>query len=864
MLASFRELLEDRHQWVSARFGEELKKAGPSYAQMPDDLRQQVIETFVERLRRSVLENEPQILVDFIDQMGGHHAEKGFLLGETQEVVFIIRALLLELVKEVTTSGDAARPRASGDAGLDSRLALCQRYEFVDDITNEMLRRVNRIFEERLAQREKELGVLSTVSRGLTSSLNLEKLMREVLTLARASVGASDGSLFIFDQQGKVSWYILIRHDRPSNEAQRAIDRVLEQGVAGWVRQHKQSVIVSDLREDDRWMIFPDDELQQGSAIVVPFVRDNAVVGLLTLIHPEVHHFSTDHLILLTTIAGQVATAIENARLYQQTDEALRRRVQELSLLLDVSLAMTSSLDLAQVLDVIMMEASTVLGAEAGSVLLLDEESGELVFEVSVGAGAETLKGRRLPAGVGVAGWVTQEGQPVLVSDVNQDTRFYPGIDSLTEIITHSLLCVPLRARNTIIGVVELVNKMEGSFDSSDLTLLDSLARSAAIAIENARLYTATLKLSQRLLESEEKYRTLVENAQDAIGRKDLQGHWLFVNRAMEEITGYPLERFYADPQFIYQIIHVEDRQRVREEENKIARGEVSSFRYRIVHRDGAERWIWQTGYPVKDAAGSIVATEGIARDITETKQMEDQLIQAAKLAATGKLAASIAHEVNNPLQAIRSCLEVVGLRTPPHHVSWLYLDVAQKELARVAEVVKRLVDTYRPAKEGPGPTDVNAVLEEVLKLMERQFSTSGVVVEKHLSSAPPVIMGLPNQLQQVFLNIALNALEAMPEGGRLRVATALAFSNGQEGKKDNPTHLLVSFQDTGKGIAAPDLKRVFEPLFTTKPKGTGLGLTVSQAIVHRHRGTIDIQSEEGRGTTVVIKLPLSARGNTF
>ncbi len=856
MLAPFRELLEDRCEWVIARFGEEIKQAGPSYAQMPPDLRQQVAEAFVEHLRRSVLESEPQILVEFINQVGHQHAEKGFLLDETQEVALIIRTLLLDLVREVATR--------DAQAGLVSM-------EFVDDVVNEMLRRVNGIFEERLVQREKELEVLSTISRGLTSGLNIEKLMREVLALATASVGASDGSLFIFDQQGEVSWYILIRQDLSPVEAQRVIDKVLERGMAGWARQHKQGLIVSDICQDDRWIIFPDDDVQQGSAISVPFFRDNTVVGLLTLVHPQTHHFTVDHLILLTTIAGQVATAIENARLYQQTDEALRRRVQELSLLLDVSLAMTSSLDLEQVLDVIMAEASTVLGAEAGSVLLLDEESGELVFEVSVGAGAEVLKGRRMSAGEGVAGWVAQEGQPVLVPDVNQDTRFYRGVDSLTEITTRSLLCAPLRARDKIIGAVELINKTEGTFNSSDLTLLDALARSAAIAIENARLYTATLKLTQRLLESEEKYRTLVENAQDAIVRKaigeDGKGPWLFVNRAMEEISGYPLKRFYTDPQFIYQIIHAEDRSQVRDKEGKIARGEVSSFRYRIIHRDGSERWIWQTGYPVKDAEGRIVATEGIARDITETKKMEDQLIQAAKLAATGKLAASIAHEVNNPLQAIRSCLEMVGLKTGPQHTAWPYLDVAQKELARVAEVVKRLVDTYRPAKEGLGPTDVNALLEEVLKLMERQFSTRGVVVEKRLSPERPVLMGVPNQLQQVFLNIALNALEAMPQGGRLWVATEFTFvdrqGHKQENEKRHPTHLLVSFQDTGKGIAATDLKRVFEPLFTTKSKGTGLGLTVSQAIVHRHRGTIDIESAEGLGTTVFIKLPLGTRGST-
>ncbi len=187
---------------------------------------------------------------------------------------------------------------------------------------------------------------------------------------------------------------------------------------------------------------------------------------------------------VLTTVGQQLAVALANARL----QETAALRVRELALLNEACLALTSDLDLEQILTTIMMRTSDVIGVVTGSLLLADEESSELVFRISLGGNAERLLARRIPPGRGIAGWVFQHGRPLLVSDVHQDTRYYPEIDRYTGFLTRSVLCVPLRVRGRSFGVIELVNKIAGEFTESDLRLLESVAALIATAIEQTRL----------------------------------------------------------------------------------------------------------------------------------------------------------------------------------------------------------------------------------------------------------------------------------------------------------------------------------------------------------------------------------------
>lgn len=227
---------------------------------------------------------------------------------------------------------------------------------------------------------------------------------------------------------------------------------------------------------------------------------------------------------------------------------------------------------------------------------------------------------------------------------------------------------------------------------------------------------------------------------------------------------------------------------------------------------------------------------------------MEQQLIRTEKLAALGRLAASLAHEINNPLQAIRSSISLLAKRPLDEDKREWYLSIADKEVQRLIQMVRRMLDFYRPSTERRGLTDVNALLEDTLALSSKQLQHSDIRVSKELAAGLPRTVAVANYLKQVFINIVLNALEAMPHGGELAVSTSLDEENDE---------LVIAFCDTGVGIPADDLPYVFEPFYTARDQGTGLGLAISYTIVEQHEGRIEVESEEGKGTTFTVRLPL-------
>jgi len=411
-------------------------------------------------------------------------------------------------------------------------------------------------------------------------------------------------------------------------------------------------------------------------------------------------------------------------------EQELLQHTRELAALNEINKAITSSLDLDQILSQAMHGIREILHVEAGSLLLLGEDNGLLEFKKILSGSQERIVGFRLKPGEGIAGHAVQKGGPLLVLDAQNDPRFCPRVDEAIGFVTRSVLCVPLKVKDKIIGAIEVINKLNGQFDENDLWLLNYMAGSVAIALENARLYT-----------------------------------------------------------------------------------ELSDF----------------------------------ARELEKSQA---QLVQAEKLAAMGRLAASIAHEINNPLQAIHNCLHLTLKKPLNEEKKNRYLGMAQEEVERLITIVQRMLEFYRPSKEGMAPTDVHTIIENVLTLSSKRLQHGKITVTKKLASDLPPISAVRDQLKQVFLNLVINAVEAMPQGGELRIETKLS------GDEDG---LSVAFTDTGVGLSEKEQENIFEPFFTTKATGTGLGLSVSYGIIERHGGRIKVQSELGKGATFTVHLPLNS-----
>jgi two-component system NtrC family sensor kinase len=231
----------------------------------------------------------------------------------------------------------------------------------------------------------------------------------------------------------------------------------------------------------------------------------------------------------------------------------------------------------------------------------------------------------------------------------------------------------------------------------------------------------------------------------------------------------------------------------------------------------------------------------------------QDQLVRSEKLSSLGKLSASIAHEINNPLAGILTFAKLI-VRTleqgPPdddaRKALVKHLHLVERETERCSAIVRNLLDFARERPLALKDTNVHHVVEEALQLLQNQIQIQGVVLERKLAPVP-LVDGDFGQLRQAFVNVIMNGCEAMPRGGRLLVGTALV---------DDGRWIEVSFKDSGPGIPPDHLSRIFDPFFTTKEKGTGLGLSVVYGIVERHGGKVEIDTEVGKGTRVVVRLP--------
>jgi len=257
----------------------------------------------------------------------------------------------------------------------------------------------------------------------------------------------------------------------------------------------------------------------------------------------------------------------------------------------------------------------------------------------------------------------------------------------------------------------------------------------------------------------------------------------------------------------------------------------------------------------VRRAGGVPWFAIAMVDDVTEHRAMQAALVEAEKLTLTGRLVASLTHEINNPLQAVIGCLglaqEALDAGQDPNR----YLAVARDELRRTAGIVGHLRELYRPADVGQRePVDVNSLIHDVLDLNRKQIAGRGIALALELDEVPRV-PAIADRIRQVLLNLMLNALDAMPDGGRLQVVTSAT---------DGPEGVRVTVRDSGVGIPPDILPRIFDSFYSTKPDGLGLGLFITRGIVLEHGGNITASSTPGEGTTFDVWLPAKAATHQF
>jgi PAS domain S-box-containing protein len=584
----------------------------------------------------------------------------------------------------------------------------------------------------------------------------------------------------------------------------------------------------------------------------------------------------------------------------------------KLGVAIEVGSIVNSSLNLAEVLTMIMRHANEVTNSVASTLMLLDEDNRELVFSVPTGPKADQLTDIRIPFGKGIAGWVAEHEESVLVPDVKKDPRFYHVIDKISGFETKSILCVPLKWKTRLIGVLEVINKADGSmFTEQDRLILSIFAHQAAMAVENARLYselkervaeclvniqerrqaeealrTGHEELEKRISErtgdlmqmnemlrleieerkktekalekSKEQYKELIEKLSDVFFTTEKNGIINYINPAIETLIGLAPSKVIG--RHFMEIIHDADKPVVAEAIRKTLFGNDEKTECRIRTDTDEIRWVRTSIQPVY-VGKKVIGLRGMLTDITQSKMIQEQLIQSERFAATGQLAASIAHEINSPLQAVAVLLKTMKTASDGDEEYQKNMDLLRDGFERIRNTVKNLLDLSRPGDEYREPTQINQIIRATVALLNTQLKKSRVKVNLQLSPKIPTLVASPQQMGQLFMNLLNNAVEALDgttdpherwmsrTAGGKEISIQTSYTKGK---------VVITFADNGPGIAEKDLEHIFDPFFTRKKRmGMGLGLSICYKIVEDHLGTIQAANlPDGKGVSFTIKLP--------
>ena len=402
---------------------------------------------------------------------------------------------------------------------------------------------------------------------------------------------------------------------------------------------------------------------------------------------------------------------------------------------------------------------------------------------------------------------------------------------------------IPCRIREHTVAVLGLGKTVDGDFLSSDdVELVQTIAGYVAIALDNSQLYSSLEQKASEIARLKDFSENIVESLNVGVLAVDLEGTVEAWNSRMEQVFGVPRDAAVGQP--LGNLLPAELASEIasRDDQEQI----TGIYKHRL-QRQGRSLMVNVSITPLVGKSGERIGRLLLFDDVTQRERMEEQMSQTEKLTSLGLLAAGVAHEVNTPLAVISNYIQMLAKEMPMDDPRHSIIEKIVKQTFRASEIVNNLLNFSRTGAGELADVDLNRVVEETLSLVAHPLKTSQIRVVKQLSDGLPPVRGSANKLQQVFLNLFLNARDAMPAGGMLEVRTTA--HNGS---------VEIEVVDTGNGIPREHIHKIFDPFFTTKAtgRGTGLGLSVTYGIIKEHAGRIDVRSTPGRGTSFHVEFP--------
>jgi signal transduction histidine kinase len=568
----------------------------------------------------------------------------------------------------------------------------------------------------------------------------------------------------------------------------------------------------------------------------------------------------------------------------------LKARYERLNSLYQVGNVIHSTLDSQEALQLILSEAMRLMRATSGSAVLINPTTGFLEILASKGLPDKAAE-LKLRVGEGITGWVARAGKPARIGDVSSDPRYI-----MVRPEVRSELAVPLEVNGEVRGVLNMDSDRRDAFSAEDQALLEELAVQAAKVIQNTWLYEQ-LRLKAGLFQSlasvsqtinstlnlDDALKVITREASALMRAKLCSLKLLDESRQFLDLRASygASEAYLSQPRLGVEEsllgivvrrkkpIQVENVQlSTRYQSVEIARQEslVALLSVPLIFAGEAIGALSvYTGEPYSFSNEEIRILSALAelsaiaiekaRLYERVVDVEEQLRQNEKLSALGLLAAEVAHEIRNPLTVMKMLYHSLDLKFPAGDPRDKDARIISEKIDHLNKIVEQILDFARTTEPNLAPVNLNDIIDELGLLVRHKLKNQNIQLVRHLAQKLPMVMGEAAQLEQAFLNLLLNAAEAMPRGGKLTVATRPVFLPRSAAK---PTYVAVEFKDTGQGMNEEQRRRAFRSVLrTTKAKGTGLGLAIVARVIETHDGKIKIKSRLGEGTSVHIMLPV-------
>lgn len=694
-------------------------------------------------------------------------------------------------------------------------------------------------------RRAAELEILRQVSLSLTARLESEAVFNAILDGVFALIpDIQDAHIFTYDGEnlkfGSSLW-----HDKQRGKQ---FARPRRHGLTYNVARAGETIVVDDIKTHPLFAVEYKVEDLTGSIVGIPLKIGERVVGVLNVAHFNTNAFSEVDLHMLRLLGDQGALAIESARLFEQT---MRER-RHISLLYDVSQGLAVSLDLEAILQHALKLTCQAIDGNVGAVWIHKPDENSLTLQVLFVRGKFPTHQLGLDEefciniGEELVGWVAKNNRAINIPDVMEDER-WADIPYLDETI-HSMIASPISDGQNLLGVMTVLHDQVSAFTDDHLDLLQSISQQTGLALSNIRRYEDVNRLVDLLATERYRLESLIEMLPVGVSLLDKDYHLLLNNQYGKELLT-AISRQTED----FKITHLGEIPL-----SDLCQSQEGSLPCEIT-MDEPQRRIYEA--QAREIKGETIQWVLTLREVTQEREVQERIQMQDRLATVGQLAAGIAHDFNNIMAAIVVYTDLLLMDPSLNKTSQERLGVIQQQVQRASSLIRQILDFSRRSLMEKSALNLLPFMKEMQILLQRTLPET-IRLNLHYSQSEYIVLADPTRLQQVFLNLAVNARDAMPEGGVLDFYLHhYHLGDGEESPIMNMPqgdYISILVKDTGVGIPLENRSRVFEPFFTTKPvgQGTGLGLAQVYGIIQQHEGFIDFDSHPTNGTCFKIFLP--------